>query len=349
MERDRVSLTEEKKIRILKSYDDLGPKWTLIGRLLSVNPNTARAFVKRYQKQGTLYPKMGRPMEITREIKDSIIGVVDSDPEMSLRELETLFDISKTSVRKILNDDKIKFHKKIAIPTLTESHKLKRVQFASRFANLAYHQMPNIIFTDESYVQVNLQGSGIWRRRGEYPACAFYEKDAYPIKCMVWGGIGPLGFRTTLIKIEGAIDSRAYVYMLHNNNIRGQIFDRFGFNFIFQQDNARPHTARLTQNYLDANFPNRLQWPAKSPDLSPIEQIWDYIKNKVAGIKFKSTDQLFNQIKREWDLIPDNIIHNCYSSFLARCKVCVQINGDCLNGHWRKVKQVHNSYRTMLP
>ena len=66
--------------------------------------------------------------------------------------------------------------------------------------------MPIIIFTDESSVCVNLNGS-------------FYEKDPHPIQCMVLGAIGPRGFRTTLVRINAI----TYINMLQDNNIRGQI------------------------------------------------------------------------------------------------------------------------------
>jgi hypothetical protein len=288
---------------------------------------------------------MGRPIKIMEEIKDGIIGAVEFEPETTLQEIGFDFEISPMSVRKILNDDKIKYYKKIAIPPLTEAHKLHRVEFANMFANLAYHQMPIIIFTDEASIQVNLDGQGIWRRRGEYPPGSFFEKNAFPIKCMVWGAIGPRGFRTTLIRINGVINAETYINMLHENDIYGQIYNHFGDNFYFQQDNARPHTAQVTQTYLDNTFPNRLKWPAKSPDLSPIEQIWSFLKNRISGIKFRNADELFNRIKTEWDLIPDKVIHNAYSSFLARCKVCVELKGECLNTHWDKVRKVHNLYR----
>lgn len=46
--------------------------------------------------------------------------------------------------------------------------------------------------------------------------------------------------------------------------------------------------------------------------------------------------------------IPDNIIHNIYSSFYARLVVLKEIGGVCLNGHWTRVKEVNNQYRTTL-
>ncbi|GFV48181.1 DDE_3 domain-containing protein [Trichonephila clavipes] len=48
---------------------------------------------------------------------------------------------------------------------------------------------------------------------------------------------------------------------------------------IFQQDNARPHTARVAQHFL-RHF-QTLPWPARSPDLSPVEHVWDQLKRQM--------------------------------------------------------------------
>ncbi|GFX36657.1 l-Fucosyltransferase [Trichonephila clavipes] len=44
---------------------------------------------------------------------------------------------------------------------------------------------------------------------------------------------------------------------------------------IFQQDYARPHTAKVSPDYL--HTVTTLSWPARSPDLSPIEPIWNHL------------------------------------------------------------------------
>ncbi|GFV52702.1 transposable element Tc1 transposase [Trichonephila clavipes] len=48
---------------------------------------------------------------------------------------------------------------------------------------------------------------------------------------------------------------------------------------IFQQDNARPHTARVAQNFI-RHF-QILPWPARSPDVSPVEHVWDQLKRQM--------------------------------------------------------------------
>ena len=57
-------------------------------------------------------------------------------------------------------------------------------------------------------------------------------------------------------------------------------FLRHGHAAIFQQDNARPHVARHTMNFLQANNVNVLDWPARSLDISPVEHLWDHLGEK---------------------------------------------------------------------
>ena len=162
------------------------------------------------------------------------------------------------------------------------------------------------------------------------------------------GGIGPRGFRTSLIRFDKHVNSKTYITALVHNNIVGIIRSIFGNNWCWQQDNAPVHNALNTKFLLNQIMPNMLTWPAKSPDLSPIEQVWDYLKKRLEGQNFDTVDELFNAIKHEWDTIPKEILHNFYSSFLARCQVCLQKNGQSLNGSWTEVHHVHDSYRTSL-
>ena len=95
---------------------------------------------------------------------------------------------------------------------------------------------------------------------------------------MVWAGINN-NRKTNLVIINGNLYAQRY---------RGKIlapvvipYVNVNPNATFQQDNARPHTARLTTQYLQANNVDVMEWPLKSPDLSPIEQVWDLLDRRV--------------------------------------------------------------------
>ncbi|GFY03630.1 transposable element Tc1 transposase [Trichonephila clavipes] len=74
-------------------------------------------------------------------------------------------------------------------------------------------------------------------------------------------------------------------------------------NAVFQQDNARPHTARISQHALRGV--QMLPWSAYSPDLSPIEHMWDVIGRRLQTLPLPRTnDQLWQMVERKWRTIP---------------------------------------------
>ena len=74
-------------------------------------------------------------------------------------------------------------------------------------------------------------------------------------------------------------------------------------------DNARPHTARLTQNYLARHNVNVLQWPACSPDMNPIEHFWDILGRRAReNYVINNINDLRAALIQEWNAIPNDIV-----------------------------------------
>jgi len=99
------------------------------------------------------------------------------------------------------------------------------------------------------------------------------------------------GQKTRLIVLRGNLNTQRYI----NNVLNAEAipFLRRNAPAVFQHDNARPHTARITRAHLAASNVNVMQWPAMSPDMNPIEHIWDVLGRNVRSIHAPQNIQQF--------------------------------------------------------
>ena len=124
---------------------------------------------------------------------------------------------------------------------------------------------------------------------------------------MVWGYIQYEGARE-ICKVDGNIDSAKYQQILASQYIpnykRGQIF---------QQGKAPCHTSGSTMKFLRGK--KVLQgWPARSPDMNIIEQVWGRMKEEAWRTKPKNLEELWDACKVAFHAIPDNLINKLYDS-----------------------------------
>ena len=97
-------------------------------------------------------------------------------------------------------------------------------------------------------------------------------------------------------------------------------------------DNARPHVARICRQFLNRNNVNVLPWPSVSPDMNPIEDIWDYLGRKVrARGNVQNLKDLENALIHEWNNIPNVVIRRYVRSMRGRLAACINSRG----GHTR--------------
>ncbi|UYV65951.1 IRF2BP2 [Cordylochernes scorpioides] len=165
----------------------------------------------------------------------------------------------------------------------------------------------------------------VWRRRGERsnPAAIVERPTVRQRGIMVWGAIA-YDFRSPLLRIQGTMTAQRYV----DDVLRPVTLPYLKGvpNALYQQDNARPHTSRISQQALqDVQM---LPWPPYSPDLSPIEHVWDIIGRRLHALpQPRSEDELWQMVEREWRAIPQVAIRTLIDSLPRRVAACIAVRG----------------------
>ena len=138
---------------------------------------------------------------------------------------------------------------------------------------------------------------------------------------MVWGCIGPNGVGH-LVVCEQSLGSEYYIKILKNNlKASIEIIHRYPSHaFIFHQDNAPCHSSKKTKKYLQDENILLLPWPAQSPDINILENVWQYMKYMLRYDPPRTKDQLIKKLFEIWCAIPRSFIDKLYSSLPRRMK-----------------------------
>jgi hypothetical protein len=162
----------------------------------------------------------------------------------------------------------------------------------------------------------------------------FHNRLSHPLsmdnhsgKIHVWGCISFLG-KIHLHTFRNNNNAEYYKLLLESEWV-ATANGRYGGmgTWIFQHDNSPIHTAKTVKNYLANEGIPVLEWPAKSPDLNPVENVWKLLKDRVRKRFPKSLNELEFYIHEEWGYIDDNIVSNLCYSMHNRLISCIQVNG----------------------
>ena len=134
----------------------------------------------------------------------------------------------------------------------------------------------------------------------------------------MWAGISD-DRKTELVHVPGNLRAVRYRDEILQPHLM-HVIDRQ--RELFQQENVRSHTGRLSMDYLEQNSIIVLPWPSKSPDLNPIELLWDHLDKRVQQRQSppQTLHQLCQMLQQEWRTIPRNNIRELIESMPRRCR-----------------------------
>ncbi|GFU27495.1 transposable element Tcb1 transposase [Trichonephila clavipes] len=187
-----------------------------------------------------------------------------------------------------------------------------------------------VVFTDESRICLQHHDGRIrvWRHREErmLNSCVIHRPTGPEPGIMVWGGIGYHSC-TPLVHIAGTLNNQPYISEVSEPVVLPYLQGLA--TTIFQQDNVRPHVARIVEMFFVNHQIVLLPWPARSPDLSPIENMWSMVAQRLIHITPPAAIpvKLLKCVEAAWSAVPQEHIQSLFESMPRRVAAVISNNG----------------------
>lgn len=299
-----------------------------ISKILKRHHVTLKRFLSSPMQYGKKIKNAGRKKIVSNRMK-RIIKRSFGEKKISTRTVAKQLSeqISHVTVWRTIRESKLKYMKMMKAPTLTCKHKSERLNFARETLLNGQPYWSKICFSDEK--RFCLDG----------PDCSqkywhdirkdnlIFDQNTFSRGVMVWGAIFSDG-RRCITFVDGTIDSNKYQNILEQNLV--PLWEPT--DDIFQQDNATPHKAKKTCEFLINNNITSIQWPSKSPDLNIIENIWGILTSRIyaENVNYESISCLKKAIQRHWQDISKDTILNLFKSIPNRLLNVVERKGGFL-------------------
>ena len=287
--------------------------------------------VWKTESRVTDLPKKGRSLSHEMKQIDKLVEYAMKFPSATLANLKSRFKLSYhlSSISTILRKHGLRTYVGKQNKPLTKAHKMKRIKFAEHHANLDFDQ---VIFTDEKTVQNffngrvrvrRLRGQG-WKSRNVVNVIS----QNRTCKVNLWGLFSKE--KCDLFLVSNHFKSQEYRELLEIS-----VFPEINQvkpNFIFMQDNAPIHKANIVTEYLKNKKVIVFDWPPRSPDLNPIENVWAEMQRLVNQHllvkRVTKPEALFVLCKECFKIACDKMVDKLFKSMPRRLKQVVQKKGE---------------------
>lgn len=309
---------------------------TKVAELLTFSRGRVKNALKHFKTKKSFenLPRK-KPRKTTCYDDRKIVHMSKVDPFLTSTEIRTRMDeyhnvkVSAQTIRRRLQENSLNGRIARRKPNVSKKNIARRLSFAKQHQQKDAKFWDLVVWSDESKFNVfGNDGRPYVRRPPLTELSPRYTKKTVKhggSSVMVWGcfnasGVGPI------VKIDGKMTGVMYKDIIAEH-LDGDYADDLPLAWIFQQDNDPKHCSRVVKDWFVAKKINCLEWPAQSPDLNPIENLWGIIKRSVSARKPCNKATLWAMIHEEWGKITPDQCKTLVRTMSSRCREVILKKG----------------------
>ncbi|QRV82134.1 Transposase [Ceratobasidium sp. AG-Ba] len=284
----------------------------------------------------------GRPRKLNpTETRYAVRLVTNHNSVSTRRATQALCELTgqtmhRKTVTRALKRAGLRPVKAIKKPKHTPQHILDRIAFAEAHRYWTMEDWKRVLWSDET--KINRLGSdGVhwaWVRQGEtltdrqvIPTANFGGGSVMFWGCMGWSGTG-FGCR-----LERSLNKELYLEILGDEFSRS--LEYLGMEpgeVIFQQDNASSHKAKVCLKWFEDHGIEVMEWPANSPDLNPIENLWAELKRRLGEYEDPPGGilELWERVQDVWNSFGEDYCQKLIESMPRRMAMVLRRKGKAI-------------------
>lgn len=331
-------LTYEERLKIIFMVER-GDSYSKIAKEMSTTPGAISKIISKKKDTGNVADKQrsGRPRKTTPREDRILVRTCLENRRLSALDIQKKIEkdqgihLGKRTVQKRLSEAGLRGCVAVKKPLLSDANCSKRLKFAREHKNWTVNDWKKVLFSDESSFELFCGDKRryVRRRVGE----RFKKECCVPTvkhgsgTLMVWGCMSGFGVGR-LHRCIGTVRQDQYIQILQDSMLPSSS-DLFGEEnqFIFMQDNAPCHKAKKVTDFLRQKGVQVLDWPAQSPDMNPIENLWEILFQKVKGSNPKNFNELWEALQTHWNSIPQATIDRLIESMPSRMHAVIKAHG----------------------
>ena len=277
----------------------------------------------------------GCPSKLSTQTRRLLVRKVTSSAAETAPKLKKALNlnVSLQTIRNTLKKEGLRSAVKAKKPLLSRAHGKAHLEFALEHQHWTLDDWSRVIWSDET--KINRLGSDgrvwMWKR----PGSALIDNHVNGTvkfgggSLMVWGCMTTQGVGH-MCKIDGRMDAELYTTILQDDLLKTVEF--YGLDqeeLIFQQDNDPKHTSHKARKWFQDNQINVLKWPAQSPDLNPIEHLWNHLKRQLNAYETPASGihELWDRVQAEWETIPREVCVGLIERMPRRVQAVIKAKG----------------------